>query len=441
MSTFEDFATAIRMRSLMKGIIKEEVDYLRPADKFGIVYSIDSTTNTAQVILDGDDVPIRARYDVNNAPISSQLVPHYGYDNGDANRVRVTGGPGGYWITQIVRGHSSVGVYNTQPGFRNFFVNGACDVAQRGNGPFTAAGYCTDQWNKWVGGAASISVTRQTHTPGAFTDGARYYNEFTVTNSSAAGDYAVFAMYVEDVYKLAGQVVTLSFDAWASSGTPSIGIECIQNFGSGGSTVVQTPIKAVTIKQNVVDRYYVTFVVPSISGKTVSAGLDTNTVIYFWLSAGSTYNTRASYIGHQNNTFRVTKVQLELGPVATPFENLPVDVTLARCKRYLSVDGPANGGGTVYAWGPAYNQAGVWMHFVLPVEMRDYPSVSFNGTYQISDGSSGWTCDGIQVTTSSSRRLLLLNTWIGTNSLTVGRYYYLQTTGGASGTLTFSSEF
>lgn len=424
----------------MKGIIKEEVDYLRPADKFGIVYSIDSTTNTAQVILDGDDVPIRARYDVNNAPISSQQVPHYGYDNGDANRVRVTGGPGGYWITQIVRGHSSVGVYNTQPGFRNFIINGACDVAQRGNGAFTSDGYTVDQWSKWHGGAATVSATRQTFTPGAFADGTRYYNEITVASSSAVGDYALTAFFIEDVYKLAGQVVTLSFDAWASSGTPSIGIEIIQNFGSGGSTAVQTPIKAVTIKQDTVDRYYVTFTVPSISGKTVSAGQDTNTAIYMWLSAGSTYNTRASYIGHQNNTFRITKVQLELGPIATPYENLPVDITLARCKRYLTVEGPGNGGGTVYAWGSAYNAAGVWMSCVLPVEMRATPAVSFNGAYQISDGVTGWTCDGIQVTTSSSKRVLFLNTWIATNSLTTGRYYYLQSTT-SSGTLIFSSEF
>lgn len=334
MSTFEDFATAIRMRTLMKGIIKEEVDYLRPADKFGIVYSIDELNKTALVILDGDVLPIKVRYDLNNAPISSQQVPHYGLDGGDANRVRVSGGPGGYWITQIIRGHSSVARYDTQPGFRNFIINGACDVAQRGEGPFTTDNKCgIDQWVMNKGGAATVSVTRQTHTPGA-SPGTRYYAQIDISNSTGTGDYGLVGFKIEDVTKFDNEVVTLSFDAWAGSGTPAIGIEVSQVFGAGGSAQVTMPVKAVTIQQDTVKRYYVTFQMPSISGKTVSTGTDTYTLVYMWLTAGTVVASRASYIGHQNNSFRITNVQFELGPIATPFERLPVDVTLARCMRY-----------------------------------------------------------------------------------------------------------
>jgi microcystin-dependent protein len=109
MSSFDDYSTALRMKALLKSIVAEEVEALRPTDKFGVVKSI-APDGKAQVILDGDGIPISVRWDPVNKPISTLDVPNTTYEGGVANRVRITGRPGNYWITQIIRGHSAVTV-------------------------------------------------------------------------------------------------------------------------------------------------------------------------------------------------------------------------------------------------------------------------------------------------------------------------------------------
>jgi hypothetical protein len=92
------------MRQVLKGVVKEEVEYLRPADKFGYVQHIDIFNRVATVILDGDDTPITAKYPINYRPVSPSDAPDPVDNNGNANRVRISGKPGSYWITQIIDG-------------------------------------------------------------------------------------------------------------------------------------------------------------------------------------------------------------------------------------------------------------------------------------------------------------------------------------------------
>ena len=106
--SFSEYDIALRMRTILKSIIGEELDYLRPADKFGVVQTI-YPNGTALVVLDGDGIPIQCRYGSSEIPISSLDAPAAS-ENNEANRVRVTGKPGNYWITQIIRGNTNPGI-------------------------------------------------------------------------------------------------------------------------------------------------------------------------------------------------------------------------------------------------------------------------------------------------------------------------------------------
>jgi hypothetical protein len=52
------------------------------------------------------------------------------------------------------------------------------------------------------------------------------------------------------------------------------------------------------------------------------------------LSAGSTNASKASNVGFQSGEIDISNVQLEQGPVATPFEQRPIGTELALCQRY-----------------------------------------------------------------------------------------------------------
>jgi hypothetical protein len=75
--------------------------------------------------------------------------------------------------------------------------------------------------------------------------------------------------------------------------------------------------------------------------------------VFFWLAAGSNYSSGTlntswaasvdanRVVGQTNlaaatsNYWQVTGVQLEVGPVATPFEFEPFETTLRKCQRYF----------------------------------------------------------------------------------------------------------
>jgi len=135
--------------------------------------------------------------------------------------------------------------------------------------------------------------------------------------------------------------------------------------------------------------------------------------LYFWLHAGATYtggtlNTAAfanttqanraagidSFYSSTDNNFFITGVQMEVGPVATEFEQEDVGVTLAKCKRYYTKI--AGNGSTValFAIGQGYTADGLYADYNYPVTMRARPTaLEQTGTatdYFISeaDGSS-----------------------------------------------------
>jgi len=229
-------------------------------------------------------------------------------------------------------------------GLRNKIINGNMGIFQRGTTAVTVAGYGpADRWAN-----AAVGDTFST-TQGAFvsgdtlydTGGAQYFTQIAVTSVAAVGNYFIFEHRIEDVRLLAGQTVTVSFWAKAASGTPSIGLSIDQFFGSGGSPSTSVlgagQAQAITTTWT---KYSKTFNVASINGKTIGTTANTSyTGILFWLDAGSTYDSRSGTIGQSSKTVSIAQVQLEVGPVATPFEQRPIGMELALCQRYYEVIG------------------------------------------------------------------------------------------------------
>jgi hypothetical protein len=220
-------------------------------------------------------------------------------------------------------------------GFRNRIINGNFDIWQRGTS-FTGSEYGADRWFSGRVGTTHTATRQgftlgQTDVPGEPTE----YHRTVVSSVAGASNYALLAQKIEDVRTIAGQQVTISFWAKVDS-TKNIAVELEQFFGTGGSpsanvtAIGTTKVSIGTSWQKLT----VTATVPSISGKTLGTDGNHCLALQIWFDAGSTWNTSTDSLGQQSGTFDIAQVQIEPGPVATPFEQRPIGTELSLCQRY-----------------------------------------------------------------------------------------------------------
>jgi hypothetical protein len=269
---------------------------------------------------------------------------------------------------------------------KNAVINGDFLINQRNFTSNTAdSSYNFDRWTQQSFGG-TYTLTPQTFTPGtapvATYEGRKYLQAITASQS-AAGHLAVVTQRIEDVTRYAGTTVTVSFFAKADTGTPKIGVELFQSFGTGGSPSagVSAPGGTVTLSTSWA-RYSVSIAVPSISGKTLGTTSNTSYLeLNLWQSAGANYNARSSTLGIQNFTASYWGVQVEYGSVATYFTTATgtLQGELAACQRYFYqlVNGMSQSVGS--AWAQSGTQIGSTVN--LPVTMRTNPTlVATSGT-------------------------------------------------------------
>ena len=221
-------------------------------------------------------------------------------------------------------------------GFRNKIVDGRFDfwyeaVTQSG------IGYGSDtMWQN------NHSGSTKTHTaqplvlgvdlPSIDVPTAKNFSRTVVSSVAGAGNSVTKSHKIEGVNTCAGKIITLSFYAKADATKP-LGVSMVQNFGSGGSSPVYIAGQLVPLSSGWA-RYSLQFQLPSMSGKTI--GTDSSLQVVFWFDGGSTvvgtYNI--SSMVQQSGTFDLACVQLEEGTVATPFEELPIEVSQQRVNRY-----------------------------------------------------------------------------------------------------------
>ena len=273
-------------------------------------------------------------------------------------------------------------------GFRNRIINGNFDFWQRGTS-FTGSEHGADRWFSGRVGTTH-TATRQAFTLGQ-TDvpgGPTYYHRTVVSSVAGASNYALLSQKIEDLRTFAGQQVTISF--WAKvDATKNIAVELEQFFGAGGSpsanvtAIGTTKVSIGTSWQKLT----VTATVPSISGKTLGTNGDNSLGLNIWFDAGSSFNARTDSLGQQSGTFDIAKVQVEPGPVATPFEQRPIGTELSLCQRYFHIS-------RVYGWGYAggAGNARIGTSY-FKVEMRTTPTVVF--TTATGSNVSGQTTENV----------------------------------------------
>ena len=261
-------------------------------------------------------------------------------------------------------------------GFRNRIINGNFDIWQRGTSFSPANGeYTADRWAITYNGSGSTrSITREEFLAGSTVPpGAAYFLKY---NQSVAGSGATFNTLnhrIENVRTFGGQTVTLSFYArgfFASLVLPNITLR--QNFGAGGSTTVDTNFAVNTfIGGGTYNIYSFVVTVPSITSKVIGTSSFLELIIN--LPINTTF------------IFEIAGVQLEPGPVATPFERRPIGIELALCQRYYEVFGPMT---MMFPWGSATQT--VRSHSSFAVTKRATPTITM-GSKTAGSGSAAAT--------------------------------------------------
>jgi hypothetical protein len=218
---------------------------------------------------------------------------------------------------------------------RNLLHNGLFNVQQRGTGAWnTNNTYTADRWRlQFTNDTVSATIVAVTDAERATIgdEAAQSKLVIAVTGSSTGGSYTSLYQPIENVRRLSGKTVTLSF--WAV-GTSALNLSMVawQVFGSGGSPSATTPSNRpqVTIGTSFA-RYTATFNLPSAAGKTFGTNVGSDfTQLAFYLSDPNSS-------GVQSGTFSFWGVQLEVGSVVTPLEKPDMRVDFANCQRFYQI--------------------------------------------------------------------------------------------------------
>jgi hypothetical protein len=257
------------------------------------------------------------------------------------------------------------------------------EISQRGTTFVAPAGYTLDRFIFSSGGATGggvATVTQSTDVPNNTFQYSLKVDVTTADTSIASGDFSHIVQPIEgyNVRDLIGQTFTLSF--WVKS--PKAGIHCVafRNSAIDRSHVLEYTVSTANTWE---------YKSVTVTGGLITAGtwnwtngMGVNVV--FTLLAGTSIQTTTgswqtgNFIGTSNqvnvmdntaNNFFLTGVQLEPGPVATPFERRPIGTEFALCQRYFQ-----DGLRTFNSYG--LTGWGYTSQFTFPVTMRVTPSMS-----------------------------------------------------------------
>ena len=297
---------------------------------------------------------------------------------------------------------------------RNMVINGAMNVAQRsasvaGLGGSTVYATC-DRFkiNASSSNAGRLTMTQTADGPNGISANCLKLDCTTADTSTAAAEYLLIQHNIEgqNVQRIGKGV------AGAKQTTVSFYVKANAAFTFGVEVEDTDNSRQITkLFATTTDWVRHEIVIPADVDDGSSPYDDDNAAsisFNFWLHAGATYaggtlNTAAfanttqanraagidSIFSSTDNNFFITGVQMEVGPVATEFEQEDISTTLAKCQRYYQIGGTADD--AIYRAFDVTSGSSYYLTEILPVHMRAAPAVTYTSiNYTSFDGVTIW---------------------------------------------------
>jgi hypothetical protein len=304
---------------------------------------------------------------------------------------------------------------------RNYILNGGFQVWQRGTNFATLNRFTADRWQIISDAAGGThTVSQQAFTPGQ-TDvpgEPAYFFRYARSASPTSVTYCQLRHQTEGVLDFANKTVTVSFWVRTTLANHAMTPFLTQFFGSSGSTqinVFASSTSNLPIPQvNTWVRATAIFNLPSLAGKTLTS------------NHGLFLQIRISGSETAPYTLDLANVQLEEGPVATPFVRKPFQEEYYQCMRYYQKSfayetTPGNSvswdGQVEYVLHASFN-SNWYFPITFPVAFRANPSVVTiytipgialaNSVYNFSTGNATNTFSINTATTSGKRTSLVI---------------------------------
>jgi len=233
-----------------------------------------------------------------------------------------------------VGGNAVITGYISAPntfGFKNRIINGAMSIWQRGTSFTFGSGtntYTADRWWGVCNTASGETVSQVTDVP---TSQAQYSLKMQRPNGNTGTAALNIIQIIEtaNCYDLAGQNVTLSF--WAKTGA---------NYSGGALSVY---VQSGTVADQGNSSYFSwtgrAFPVASTTSLTTTwtKYTFTGTVASGVLELGVQFAFTPTGTAGADDSVYITGVQLEPGPLSTPFDYRPYGTELDLCQRYFEM--------------------------------------------------------------------------------------------------------
>ncbi|RON56986.1 carbohydrate-binding protein CenC [Pseudomonas frederiksbergensis] len=208
---------------------------------------------------------------------------------------------------------------------KNVLINGGFDIWQRGSsniGP-NIGGFIADRFRCDWNGNAGVNITQQNFVLGQteVPNEPRHFLRWQQVTAGTGATVHKISQAIESVRTLAGKVATVTFWAKSDAARP-LKVSITQYFGPSGSASVDNTVGNFQLTTSWA-RYTATFQVPSLAGKML--GNVNND--YLRLAFDLPLNVL--------QTVDLAQIQLEEGPVSTPFEYLSIPQQLIDCQRYF----------------------------------------------------------------------------------------------------------
>ena len=299
---------------------------------------------------------------------------------------------------------------NVTSGFRNVFINGAMQIAQRGTSStsITAAGYYTcDRWHMNLSVGGTWTQTQSTDAPAGFSNSLKVQcttaNASLATTNNARIWQKIEGFNVQQLAKGTAEAKPLVLTFWVKAFQTGTFICTLDDLTNSRKISASYTINAsATWEKKTL--YFAGDTTGALTNDSSATLMPT-----WWLAAGPSWQgsalstswsagaTLSNYADGQtnvasstNNYFQITGVQLEEGNFATPFEQRPIGVELALCQRYYAL--LASGVNSHIGLGFYGTATQIEIQTSVPVSMRTSPTIA------VVTGTNYYVCYGLNFT-------------------------------------------